>query len=156
MCGWLHCACIPYYFVKEMQVCNWEVTFCMSWVWLDSLEAKLKHLSYTKLVINLAMPKSLTLIMELCLFHQSVHSLVLGVADIWNPTAATLLPPDGPHQEVCLMPFHPAVWDSFNITMVKFSNLGILSLFFIVLWSVNLNFILKIYFPHLCKTARII
>lgn len=72
------------------------MTFCVSWLWLDSLEAKLKNLSYTKLVINLAMPKSLTLIMELCLFHQSVHSLVLGVADVWNPTAATLLSPDGP------------------------------------------------------------
>ncbi|XP_036153377.1 serine/threonine-protein kinase LATS2 isoform X5 [Myotis myotis] len=40
---------------------------------------------------------------------KSVHSLVLGVADVWNPTAATLLSPDGPHQEVCLTPFHPAV-----------------------------------------------
>lgn len=87
----------------------------MSWVWLHSLEANLKHLSDTELVINLAMPESLMLIMERCLFRQSVHALVLSVADVWNPTAATLLPPGGPPRGLpdaisprCLrqLPFH--------------------------------------------------
>lgn len=134
LCGWLHCDCIPYYFVKEMQMCNCEDSVCLGYGWiLWRLNLSICQI----LVINLAMPKSLTLIMELCLFHQSVHSLVLSVAGVWNPTAATLLPPGGPHQEVCLTPFHPAVWDSFSFTMVKFSNLSILSLFFLLCFEVS-------------------
>lgn len=156
-CGWFGCDCALTVLLERCR-CVTDKTFCVclgyDWV-LWGVNVNICHILNlcTSKGIKLAMPKSSKLIVELCPCHWAVYSLVAGVADVWNlirHCAANRRPLRG-------LPQAMLVWGSGGVTgWSSVTEAGALSHFvFGVLWSINLNLVLKIHVSRLCKTARI-